>query len=249
MRKSKKALCCFLLLIALAAGIAVSAAPLSAPSYEKFTAEGAARFNRSARTALAPVYPYLAEYLVKKFDLSGKGGIGIDLGSGPGHLVIELARRTKSMYWINADINPHYFEYFFKSARVAKLAHRVGAVFADAQHLPFRKGYADVIVSRGSFQFWEDRKKGFAEVYRVLKPGGVAFIGRGFSENLPVETAVKVRKNQGKGGPKYDVAQTGAQLEKLMADLKIAHYKIIRPKTNQTKVNYGIWIEFTKPGE
>jgi len=246
MRKNKKTLCCF---IALALAVTLAAAPLTVPSYEKFTAEKAARFNRSATTTLAPVYPYLAEYLVGKFDLARKPGIGIDVGSGPGNLVIELARRSKAMYWINADINPHFFAYFYESARAAKLCHRVGAVFADAQRLPFRDDYADVVVSRGSFQFWEDKKSGFAEIYRVLKPGGVAFIGRGFSENMPLETAKAVRKKQGKGMPKYDVAATKARLEKIMADLKIADYKIIRPRKDQTEVNYGIWVEFSKPAK
>ena len=51
----------------------------------------------------------------------------------------------------------------------------------------------------------------------ALKFWGVAFIGRGFSENLPVEIARKVRAKQN-GGPKYDVAKTAAELREIMKD-------------------------------
>jgi len=223
-------------------------APLVKPCYKTFTQKGAAKFNRSAKGVLAPVYPYLAEYLVEKYQLARKEGIGIDIGSGPGDLVLELAKRTESMYWIDADINPHYFEYFFQSARKAKLSHRVGAVFADAQWLPFRDDYADMFVSRGSLQFWNDKNEAFAEILRVLKPGGVAFVGRGFPKNLPLEKAQAVRSGQGKGGPKYDKAKTEAELRKVMEAVGVKHYSIILPRTDQSKVNYGIWLAFTKPG-
>ena len=61
--------------------------------------------------------------------------------------------------------------------------------------LPFEDNYAEIITSRGSFQFWKNKQLAFSEIYRVLKPGGVAFIGRGFSENLSIETARKIRQN------------------------------------------------------
>ena len=107
-------------------------------------------------------------------------GIGIDLGAGPGELTMELCART-DFHWINADINPHFFPYFIQEAEKRGLNGRVSAIFADAHNLPFRDNYADVIVSRGSFHFWENKEQAFSEIYRVLKPGGVAYIGRGFA--------------------------------------------------------------------
>jgi len=220
---------------------------LTAPSYEPRLEEAAERMNRAARGCLAPVYPYLADYIVREFDLAERPGIGIDLGSGPGDLIVALARRTRSMYWINADINPYAFEYFFDSAAEAGVTHRVGAVFADAQRLPFRDAYADVIVCRGSYHFWKDKGLAFSEIYRVLKPGGVAFIGRGFPETMPVETARAVREKQ-KGGPKYDIEKSEAELRDVMTALKIEDYRIMMPKRQETDVNYGIWVRFSKAG-
>lgn len=201
------------------------------------------------RNALAPVYAPLAEWLTKRFDLASKKGIGIDLGGGKGDLIAELAQRSPQMHWIDADIDPKNFAAFFEKAKTAGVADRVSALMADAGQMPFRDQYADLIVSRGSFPFWGDLKAGLSEVNRVLKPGGIAYIGRGFSENLPVEVARQIRDKQKKndGFPKYDVDQTEKELRRILDELGVQGYQIIRPKPPGAEgVNYGIWVEWRK---
>ena len=219
----------------------------SLPSDEKYTEQSALGMIRTSRKTLAPVYAPLAEQIVSDFDLSEKDCIGIDLGSGPGTLIIELCKRTR-MHWINADINPNYFVNFYRQAEEHGVGHQVSAIFADAHSLPFRDNYADIIVSRGSYHFWEDKVRAFSEIYRVLKPGAVAYIGRGFSRNLPIETAKKIRAKQGKK-MKYDVDKKANELYNIMSELGIKDYRIDIPKPpGSENVNYGIWIEFRKTG-
>jgi SAM-dependent methyltransferase len=211
----------------------------------RYTREDAQRMIQASEGRLAPVYGPLARQLVADLSLEGRSGVGIDLGSGPGTLILELCRRTE-MHWINADINPHFFPYFLRKAEECGCGGRVSAVQADAQALPFRDDYADVIVSRGSFWLWPDKVKAFGEIRRVLRPGGVAYIGRGFSENLPLEVAKTLREGRGEG-PQYDVAATAEELHAVMRALKIKDYRIIRPKLgNEAGVNYGVWVEFRK---
>lgn len=205
----------------------------------------AAGMIRTSREVLAPVYGPLAEQIVADFKLVNKTGTGIDVGSGPGTLIIELCKRTK-LHWINADINPHFFAYFYRQAEKNGFGHRVSAVFSDVHSLVFRCNYADIIVSRGSFHLWADKVKAFEEIYRVLKPGASAYIGRGFSENLPVETAKKVRAKQRL--KKYDVQETANELREVMNKLGIKQYRIHCPKPAGSEgVNYGVWLEFRKP--
>jgi len=200
---------------------------------------------QASERRLAPVYGPLAQQLVEDLGLGAKIGIGIDLGSGPGTLIIELCKRTK-MHWINADINPYFFPYFLQQAEEHGCGGQVSAVRADAQALPFRDDNADVIVSRGSFWLWRDKVKAFREIRRVLKPGGVAYIGRGFSENLPLEAAKTVRGDRGEG-PEYDIVATTHELDAIMKALKIKGYRIIRPRLgNEAGVDYGVWVEFRK---
>ena len=208
--------------------------------------EDASRFNVTAKTVLAPAYPYLAEQITESFGLADKRGTGIDIGGGPGNLVLELARCSPGFSWINVDINPFFASYLYEGALEKGCAERVGFLPADVHELPLRDNYADVVVSRGSLQQWRDREKAFSEIYRILKPGGRAFIGRGFSENLPLETAREVRARQG-GGPRYDPDNSARELEEMMARLGIEGFQVTRPRTDQEQVNYGVWVVFQKP--
>jgi len=98
-----------------------------------------------------------------------------------------------------------------------------------------------------------------------LKPGGVAYIGRGFSENLPVEIARQIRESQinsqaekkkkggdignkiGKGFPNYSIEESRDELETIMRDLAIETYTILIPHPEGSDgINYGIWIEIRK---
>ena len=83
----------------------------------------------------------------------------------------------------------------------------------------------------------------------MLKPGAVAYIGRGFSRNLPVETAKKIRAKQGKK-MQYDVRNKANELYNIMNELGIKDYHIDIPKPpGSENVNYGIWVEFQKTEE
>ncbi|MBN1345587.1 MAG: class I SAM-dependent methyltransferase [Phycisphaerae bacterium] len=206
----------------------------------------AERMIRASRDVLAPVYAPLAEQITRKLRLADKTGIGIDVGSGPGDLIVELCKRTR-LHWINADINPYFFGHFLDIARRQGVGHRVSAVYADAQALPFRDDYADVIVSRGSYHFWPDRKKGFQEVYRVLKPGGVAYVGRGFPDNLPPSVAQGIRQKQA-GSVNYDRRKEADDLRRILDDIGIPGYRIHLPDPpDHSDLNYGLWVEFHKP--
>ena len=243
---------CCVVMVCLAGSPVVQSEPLLYPCDAKHTPQNAASMVKAASGILSPVYAPLAEQIVIEFQLAEKEGIGIDVGSGPGTLIIELCKRTR-LHWINADINPHCFPDFLKLAGEAGLGGRVSAVFADAQALPFRDNYADVIVSRGTLQFWEDKCLAFSEIYRVLKPGSVAFIGRGFSDNLPVDIARRIRAAQRKGGKgsflKYTVAETESEMREIMKSLGIENYCIHIPKPSGSDgIKYGIWIEIRKEG-
>jgi len=225
---------------------AAASNPGQGPSNRReYTRANAERMIRAAEGGLAPVYAPLAEEIAERLSLADKDGVGIDLGSGPGTLIVELCRRTK-LHWINADINPHFFPYFLAKAEAQGCGGRVSAIRADACEMPFRDDFADVVVSRGSLQFWPDLHVALSEVWRVLKPGGIAYIGRGLPERMPLETAKKLRANAGEG-PKYDPNQLEQQLRAAMQSLGIEKYVIYRPRRdNPEGVNYGVWLQFRK---
>jgi len=201
------------------------------------------RMISASEGVLRPVYGPLAEYIVEEFGLAQKEGVGLDIGSGPGTLIVELCKRSR-LRWVNVDINPYFFEHFYREAVKAGVAHQVGAIAADVHRLPFRDGWADVVVSRGSYHFWKDKVRAFGEIYRVLKVEGVAYVGRGFSKNLPVEVARQIRAKQGRR-IRYDVDAAARELREVMEKLGIKRYRIERPGLG-IGVNYGLWVTFWK---
>ena len=229
---------------AAAAGTSANAA-LHRPDYQTFGREQAERFNRTAKSRPL-VYSRLAEYLVKRFNLTERAGIGIDIGGGPGDLVLDLAARTKQFYWVNTDINTWYAAPFYADAGKRNLAQRTGFVFADAGDLPFSDHYADLVVSRGSYQFWGDLEVGLREVHRVLRPGGEAFIGRGFPPTMPEDEARTLRRSGATGGPKYDPDADATRFETIVRKLHPADYEVIRHRPSDPQLNYGVWLRFRK---
>ena len=225
----------------------VITAPLFALPAKDWNSEKAAKdFIHTSNNALAPVYGYLAEYLAGRFSLGKVRGVGIDLGGGSGHLAVALARRSPRMRWINADKNPHFIPYVNSVADSAGVGGRVEAVVADAVKLPFPDKHAAFVVSRGSYQFWSDPDRAFAEIYRVLAPGGVAFIGRGFAPDMPAEVARQVRTAQN-GGPSYDPDEEENRLRRAVVSLGIRDFEIVRQRpADAGDVNYGLWITFRK---
>lgn len=226
-----------------------AAAPaLGWPDYEKFSEDDAVAFNVTAK-ARPLVYTNLADYLVGRFNLSERPGIGVDIGGGPGDLIFELAGRTKQFYWVNTDINTWYAPLFAAEALKRGIGQRTGFVFADACALPFKDRYADFVVSRGSYQFWGNLEDGMREIHRVLKPGGQAFIGRGFPPTMREEDVRSLREKGAAGGPKYDPDKDAETFRAIMEKLGVKDFEVIRHKPQDPAVSYGVWLCFRAPLE
>lgn len=134
-------------------------------------------FGRVARLAFAPIYPCLARGVTRKFGIMD--GVCVDAGSGPGSLAIALAKITKLRIY-SLDLQEGMTELARRNVAEAGLASRITAVTADVCSMPFEDGSIDLVVSRGSLPFWDDRPAAFREIRRVLRPGGVAYVGGGF---------------------------------------------------------------------
>src|SRR5512132_3409560 len=89
----------------------------------------------------------------------------LDVGCGTGRLLERLAQAypTARLAGVDAALG---------MALVAARRHRIAAVVGVAEHLPFRTGSVELLVSTISFHHWGDQRRGLAEVRRVLMPGG-----------------------------------------------------------------------------
>jgi SAM-dependent methyltransferase len=97
----------------------------------------------------------------------------VDLGCGPGDLVVAISQRLREARIVGIDLSPSMLLW---AGRHATTDGRLRFVVGDAADLPFDDASVDVVVSTLSLHHWTEPADAFAEIARVLRPGGVALI-------------------------------------------------------------------------
>jgi len=201
----------------------------------KKSAEG---FARIAREVFAPVYPVIAEQVLAWSGI--RDGLCLDLGSGPGLLSVALAEKS-NLAVIALDADPAMARIAQETA--AGRTDRVAPVIGDVHSMPVRDDTASLIVSRGSLFFWEDRVQAFREIERVLRPGGVAFVGGSFGTAALRDTIFAQMRRRNPNWDR-DVARRSGQAtpDQLRRELAASAVACSRIREEEA----GFWVEIRK---
>jgi ubiquinone/menaquinone biosynthesis C-methylase UbiE len=198
------------------------------------------KFKETAETMFALVYRVLARQVVEDYKITG--GSCVDIGAGTGGFACEIAK-ISNMTVYALDINHEMIEIMNEKIQKEGLKRRVIPTFGDVHELPFGSNFADLIVSRGSFPFWKDKRKAFLEIHRVLKTGGVGFIGGGFGRDEEVRKKVMklheeaVRNMSSGRGFNETLKIRYDELHEILRNLP--DFKIIFDES-------GLWVEIRK---
>ncbi len=149
----------------------------------------AAQYDRNAARRFDKVYRNVVQQLIDDYAVTS--GRALDIGCGPGQMSLLLAEMT-DLSVTGLDIEPEAIDIARRHAQEAGLAERCRFMCADAHSLPFPDNTFDLVVSRGTLSFLRDHVLAMREVYRVLRPGGVAFLGGGMGRYTPREEAKKL---------------------------------------------------------
>lgn len=131
-------------------------------------------FTRQAETfARAPAITdaALAQRIVDAMGEGAKGSV-LDVASGPGILSAAIAATAREV--VAFDLTPMMLE---KAAQRCAAAGRHNVSFreGDATQMPFADSSFDAVVTRLSVHHFDQPARVFAEIFRVLRPGG-AFV-------------------------------------------------------------------------
>src|SRR5690606_35758482 len=96
----------------------------------------------------------------------------LDIATGTGDLAISLAE-TNAKKIIGLDISEGMLSVGRKKIAAKNLSERIQMVQADSEALPFEDNSFDAITVAFGVRNFEHLEKGLAEIYRVLKPGGL----------------------------------------------------------------------------
>jgi ubiquinone/menaquinone biosynthesis C-methylase UbiE len=101
------------------------------------------------------------------------GAAVLEVAPGPGYLAIEIARRGHFQV-AGLDISRTFVQIASDNARQAGVS--VDFRRGDAADLPFAADAFDLIVCQAAFKNFRQPGRALAEMYRVLRPGGIAEI-------------------------------------------------------------------------
>ena len=145
----------------------------------------------------------------------------LDIGFGNGYLVRRLSNKNLQKM-CGIDISPDMLKVTGKKVKKKIEQGKVELLLADVQDLPFENDCMDKVYTINTVYFWQDTERGFAEIKRVLKPGGI-FLNviylKEWLDKLPMTQY---------GFSKY----TAEQIEKMTVEsgLKIEHIVEIQSK-------------------
>ncbi|MGA8848781.1 MAG: class I SAM-dependent methyltransferase [Dehalococcoidia bacterium] len=208
---------------------------------ESIPTPGAIIYNATVAIVLRKPETKIAEDIVEKM---GSGTI-LDLGSGPGYLSIEIAKRSPSLQIYGIDLSRQMVKI---ARRHAQGVDNARFVFGNAAKLPFKDNSIDLVISTGASHHWKTPRLVFDECYRVLKTGKEAWIYDGCPEvfNNPADRR-KVNKEYG-----FFVGRFGPRVSTLHGFTKEEYQTEIKDYVEQTafKGNYqmaltDIWMKIT----
>jgi ubiquinone/menaquinone biosynthesis C-methylase UbiE len=135
--------------------------------HEPFEGHRTDRYNRHANGLWSSVYRRPAADIAR---VAPSGAEVLDVGTGPGRLLVELARRRADLGLTGLDVSADMVAHAARN--LAPYSDRARAVVGDAAGLPFPDDSFDLVISSLSVHHWPDVEAGAAELARVLRPGG-----------------------------------------------------------------------------
>ena len=183
-------------------------------------------------------------------------GVWMDLGCGDGPLAFALAELSGSVL-VLVDPNREALARALSKAAKLDLSRRTVAVRGQAESLPLADASVDLVVSRGSIFFWEDRSAGVREANRVLRPGGKAMLGGGLGRTYPAWARREfirrrrdgVRKQGGDAVRAFKEVRSQEAFRRWAEDAGIEDFKVVGEAglpEDDPNTGLGLWLIFEK---
>ncbi|MDQ7093540.1 methyltransferase domain-containing protein [Desulfosporosinus sp. PR] len=178
-------------------------------------------------------------------EATAKGAQVLEVAPGPGFLAIELARR--GFVVTGVELSEDFVAIEKKNAQ----AEGVSVEFkqGNASDLPLPEGKFDFVVCSAAFKNFSKPLKALDEMYRVLKPGGIALVLDMNRENTPEDIEEEMQNYPDmKGFDRFFVKfsfktflRNGAYSQKEFQDM-IAETRFARSEIKKYGIGFQVWL-------
>lgn len=103
-------------------------------------------------------------------------GLLLDVGCGPGNIVLKLAQRCPRLSIVGVDYSANMVQAARRAADEIGLGNRVFFNQGSANQIPFADGTFDVVLSNSVLHHLTSPSQAFAEMLRVTRPDGAVLV-------------------------------------------------------------------------
>lgn len=113
---------------------------------------------------------------VVRYVAEHKGQRLLDIATGTGDLAIAFAQKTKANEIVGLDLSQGMLNQAIEKVKGRPYADRLRFVKGDSEALAFDDNHFDAVTVSFGVRNFEYLENGLAEIYRVLRPGGLLVI-------------------------------------------------------------------------
>jgi ubiquinone/menaquinone biosynthesis C-methylase UbiE len=173
-----------------------------------FEGHNSRMYDFVSRRLLRGLYRRIADDIA---EVAPQGGNVLDVGTGPGVLLVELARRRPDLRLVGVDLSADMAT--TAGRNLSEFGDRASARQGDVTDLPVDDDSVDLVVSSFSLHHWDAPKDAVPQLDRVLRPGGrLYFYDFGFA---PFDIIDGTARNEARftGAPvRHGTIRTGVPL-------------------------------------
>jgi len=197
----------------------------------------AKRFDKKVKENFMPAIISTVKQIIEDYGVLE--GVCVDVGCGTAVFAIELCRHSRLKIYGSENVKAIY-EVARMNIEKERLTDRIIPVLGDAIDLPLDNEFADFVISRGSYHCWENKVRVFKEIYRVLKKGGIGFVGGGFGRYVTDEDLKRMKSLRDRSlGENVKAYSSPDKLREVIDEAGISHSHIINGKAD-------LWAEIRK---
>jgi ubiquinone/menaquinone biosynthesis C-methylase UbiE len=100
----------------------------------------------------------------------------LDVGTGTARIPIEICARDAKVHVVGIDLARHMLDLGERNVRAAGLSGRIDLAVEDAKATSFADGSFDAVISNSIVHHIPEPARVFADMWRVLAPGGLLFV-------------------------------------------------------------------------